>query len=165
MLRSSYRGSGGRGRTHDDRNGEVGQGRRYDRRDLPGHGDQVNVGADTKIQGLTEVPLSDVEVDSMAVVVGESAESGEFDASSVIVLPEGRHSLEPGASGGPAPGSAALAAGDSNEPIVRHGAWGRGGLAWRRRTCLGCKRQLSGKDRAREPAMWRRLHVSAPFSG
>ena len=50
---------------------------------------QVNVGEDTKIQGLTEVSLSDVEVDSMAVIVGESTESGEFDASSVTVLPEG----------------------------------------------------------------------------
>ena len=56
----------------------------------------VNVGADTTIQGLTEVPLSDVEVDSMAVVVGESTESGELDASSVIVLPEG---VLPGAGG------------------------------------------------------------------
>ena len=50
---------------------------------------QVNIGADTKIQGLTEVSLSNVEVDSMAVVVGESTESGELDASSVILLPEG----------------------------------------------------------------------------
>ena len=50
---------------------------------------QVNVGSDTKIQGLTEVPLSGVEVDSTAVIVGESTESGEFDASSVTVLPEG----------------------------------------------------------------------------
>ena len=56
----------------------------------------VNVGADTTIQGLTEVPLSDVQVDSMAVVVGESTESGELDASSVIVLPEG---VLPGAEG------------------------------------------------------------------
>ena len=62
----------------------------------------VNVGADTTIQGLTEVPLSDVEVDSMAVVVGESTESGEFDASSVIVLPEG---VLPGAGGFRRPGA------------------------------------------------------------
>ena len=63
---------------------------------------QVNVGADTTIQGLTEVQLSDVEVDSMAVVVGESTESGEFDASSVIVLPEG---VLPGAGGFRRPGA------------------------------------------------------------
>ena len=50
---------------------------------------QVNVDSDTTVQGLTEVALSDVEVDSTAVVVGESTESGELDASSVIVLPEG----------------------------------------------------------------------------
>jgi hypothetical protein len=50
---------------------------------------QVNVDADTKIQGLAEVPLSEVEVDSIAVVVGERTDSGEYDASSVILLPEG----------------------------------------------------------------------------
>jgi hypothetical protein len=49
----------------------------------------VNVSADTKVQGLTEVSLSDVEVDLMAVVLGERTESGEFEASSVIILPEG----------------------------------------------------------------------------
>ena len=49
----------------------------------------VNVGADTKVQGLTEVSLSDVEVDLMAVVLGERNESGEFEASAVILLPEG----------------------------------------------------------------------------
>ena len=57
---------------------------------------QVNVDADTTLQGLTKVSLSDVEVDSMAVLVGERTESGEFDASSVIVLPEG---VLPGAGG------------------------------------------------------------------
>ena len=56
----------------------------------------VNVGADTKVQGLTEVSLSDVEVDLMAVVLGERTESGEFEASSIILLPEG---ILPGAGG------------------------------------------------------------------
>ena len=57
---------------------------------------QVNIDEDTTLQGLTKVSLSDVEVDSMAVLVGERTESGEFDASSVIVLPEG---VLPGAGG------------------------------------------------------------------
>ena len=69
---------------------------------------QVKVGEDTKIQGLTEVSLSDVEVDSMAVVVGESTESGELDASSVIVLPEG---VLPGAGGFRRPGAGVGGAG------------------------------------------------------
>ena len=71
---------------------------------------QVNVDADTTIQGLTEVSLSDVEVDSMAVVVGESTESGELDASSVIVLPEG-----------------ILGAGGFRRPGAGMGGAGRGG--------------------------------------
>ncbi len=56
----------------------------------------VNVGADTSIQGLTEVSLSEDYVDSMAVILGERTESGEFDATSVIILPEG---ILPGAGG------------------------------------------------------------------
>ena len=33
--------------------------------------------------------MSDVEVDLMAVILGERTESGEFEASAVILLPEG----------------------------------------------------------------------------
>ena len=71
---------------------------------------QVNVGSDTKIQGLTEVPLSEVEVDSTVVIVGERTESGEFDASSVIELPEG-----------------VLGAGGIRRPGAGFGDAGRGG--------------------------------------
>ena len=70
---------------------------------------QVNVDADTKIQGLAEVPLSEV-ADSIAVVVGERTDSGELDASSVILLPEGVL----GAGGFRRPGAGAGVGGDSN---------------------------------------------------